>query len=76
MALAVVFEALSVWAYLVYIRSLVAGDGNSRVGMRGQPRWGRVFCRHDVYLCVEGCFGAGVTWRGRRYTPAGMKKPK
>ena len=77
MALAVVFEALSVWAYLVYIRSLVAGEMEI-------PRWyawtsplgAGVFAAMMFTSAWKVVSGQGVTWRGRRYTPAGMKKPK
>lgn len=67
-ALAVIVEALLVWGYLVYIRSLVAK--NMQI-----PRWyafttplgAGVFAAMMLTSAWKVISGQGVTWRGRKY---------
>ena len=68
MAVAVIFEALLVWGYLVYIRSVVANDMKI-------PRWyawttplgAGVFAAMMLTSAWKVLTGQGVTWRGRKY---------
>jgi chlorobactene glucosyltransferase len=70
MALAVIGEALGVWGYLVYIRSLIAKN-------MGIPRWyawttplgAGVFAAMMLTSAWKVLTGQGVTWRGRKYKP-------
>ena len=68
MALLVMLEALLVWGYLVYIRSVVASE-------MGIPRWyafttplgAGVFAAMMLTSAWKVISGQGVTWRGRTY---------
>jgi hypothetical protein len=68
MAVAVIVEALGVWGYLVYIRSVVAKE-------MGIPRWyalttplgAGVFAAMMLTSAWKVISGQGVTWRGRTY---------
>jgi chlorobactene glucosyltransferase len=68
MALTVVVEALLVWAYMIYIRLVVAGE-------MGIPRWyafttplgAGVFAAMMLTSAWKVISGQGVTWRGRKY---------
>lgn len=68
MAIAVIVEALGVWGYLVYIRSLIAKN-------IGIPRWyawttplgAGVFAAMMLTSAWKVLAGQGVTWRGRTY---------
>lgn len=70
MAITVIFEALGVWGYLVYIRSVVAKE-------MGIPRWyalttplgAGVFAAMMLTSAWKVLTGQGVTWRGRKYKP-------
>lgn len=68
MALAVIVQALSVWGYLVYVRSVAARKMEI-------PRWyawttplgAGVFAAMMLTSAWKVISGQGVTWRGRKY---------
>lgn len=68
MALAVVAEALLVWGYLIYIRSIVAREmGISRWYAFTTPLGAAVFAAMMLTSAWKVISGQGVTWRGRKY---------
>lgn len=68
MALVVVAEALLVWGYLIYIRSIVArGMGISRGYAFTTPLGAAVFAAMMLTSAWKVISGQGVTWRGRQY---------
>ena len=68
MALAVVAEALLVWGYLIYIRSVVAREmGISRWYAFTTPLGAAVFAAMMLTSAWKVISGQGVTWRGRKY---------
>lgn len=70
MALVVIVEALLVWAYLVYIRSVVASEMSiSRWYAFTTPLGAGVFAAMMLTSAWKVISGQGVTWRGRRYKP-------
>lgn len=70
MALVVIFEALFVWGYLIYIRARVAQEMEI-------PRWyafttplgAGAFAAMMLTSAWKVISGQGVTWRGRKYKP-------
>lgn len=69
-ALVVIVEALLVWAYLVYIRSVVASEMSiSRWYAFTTPLGAGVFAAMMLTSAWKVISGQGVTWRGRRYQP-------
>lgn len=70
MALVVIGEALSVWGYLVYIRSQIAHEMDiSRWYAFTTPLGAGVFAAMMLTSAWKVVSGQGVTWRGRKYQP-------
>lgn len=68
MALVVVAEALLVWGYLIFIRSIVAREmGISRGYAFTTPLGAAVFAAMMLTSAWKVISGQGVTWRGRQY---------
>jgi len=68
MAAFVILEALLVWGYLIYKRSLVAGEmGISRWYALTTPLGAGVFAAMMLASAWKVISGQGVTWRGRTY---------
>lgn len=70
MAIAVIVEALGVWGYLVYIRSVIAKEmGISHWYALTTPLGAGVFAAMMLTSAWKVLTGQGVTWRGRKYKP-------
>ncbi len=70
MSQAVIIEALSVWAYLVFIRAQASqAMGISRWYALTLPLGAGVFAAMMFTSAWKVLSGQGVTWRGRRYHP-------
>ncbi|MBN8580043.1 MAG: glycosyltransferase [Anaerolineae bacterium] len=67
---AVIVEALFVWGYLIYIRSIVAKKMEiSRWYSLTTPLGAGVFAAMMLTSAWKVVSGQGVTWRGRKYHP-------
>lgn len=70
LAVTVTMEALLVWGYLIYIRSIVAGNMEiSRGYAWTTPLGAGVFAAMMLTSAWKVISGQGVTWRGRNYKP-------
>jgi chlorobactene glucosyltransferase len=76
MALAVIAEALVLWAVLLYLRAAVAhAIGIPRLYALTTPLGAGIFAAMMLTSAWKVISGQGVTWRGRRYNPS-RKQPR